>query len=144
VSDDQTAARVGCAFCAHAAAAQRARQRELWRCWRADIDPTLRRYPLPVRVPRVRTGRAGDTRGARELTPSLARSRAKLRISSVQRSGSGVEHGEERLEEAVGEPQTMAIRLADQMPETNSPAPCTLRARSARVDGSQNASCTRC
>jgi hypothetical protein len=49
VSDDP-AARVGlCAGCAHAAVQRSARGSEFWRCRRADVDPSLRRYPpLPV------------------------------------------------------------------------------------------------
>jgi hypothetical protein len=44
--------RVGlCARCAHAAVQRSARGSEFWRCRRADVDPTLARYPpLPVRA----------------------------------------------------------------------------------------------
>jgi hypothetical protein len=49
---DDRAARVGlCAGCAHASVQRSARGSEFWRCRRADVDPTLRRYPpLPVRA----------------------------------------------------------------------------------------------
>jgi hypothetical protein len=50
-ANDRTA-RVGlCAGCAHAAVQRSARGSEFWRCRRADVDPTLRRYPpIPVRA----------------------------------------------------------------------------------------------
>jgi hypothetical protein len=49
--DDRTE-RVGlCADCVHAAVQRSARGSEFWRCRRADVDSTLRRYPpLPVRA----------------------------------------------------------------------------------------------
>jgi hypothetical protein len=51
-AENDRPARVGlCASCAHAAVQQSARGSEFWRCRRADVDPTLRRYPpLPVRA----------------------------------------------------------------------------------------------